>query len=169
MLADNMKGLFAGIFSLLVIVIFVSCQRSTNDSPIDVQAVKAEISTLEDLLGAAITNRDLEGALAYYAEDAQSMPQSQPTLVGKNAIRRSLSGMMNDTSGTKEVMTVVDVWAAGDLAVEVGTFKVLSKNDEVIETGKYMSLFEKRDGKYVCVRDIYNTDDDPYRTTESEE
>ena len=25
-------------------------------------------------------------------------------------------------------------------------------------TSKYMSLFEKRDGKYICIRDIYNND-----------
>ena len=29
---------------------------------------------------------------------------------------------------------------------------------ELVSQGKYMSLFEKRNGKYVCVRDIWNSD-----------
>ncbi len=29
---------------------------------------------------------------------------------------------------------------------------------KVIRTGKYMAIWEKRDGKYICIRDIYNDD-----------
>jgi len=28
----------------------------------------------------------------------------------------------------------------------------------VAASGIYMSIFEKRDGKYVCIRDIWNSD-----------
>ena len=34
----------------------------------------------------------------------------------------------------------------------------LSGNDGTVTTGKYVSVFEKRDGKYICIRDIYNSD-----------
>jgi len=29
---------------------------------------------------------------------------------------------------------------------------------KVISSGKYMAVWEKRNGKFICVRDIYNDD-----------
>lgn len=52
----------------------------------------------------------------------------------------------------------MDVFAAGDLVVETGKCTFKDASGAVIRTGKYLSLFEKRDGKYVCIRDIYNDD-----------
>jgi len=33
-----------------------------------------------------------------------------------------------------------------------------AKDGNVMKTGKYISLFEKLNGKYVCIRDNYNED-----------
>ena len=54
---------------------------------------------------------------------------------------------------------VESIMADGDLLVEAGISTYTAANGEV-STGKYVSVFEKRDGKYVCVRDIWNEDED---------
>ena len=42
--------------------------------------------------------------------------------------------------------------------VEIGSYTVVDSANTPINTGNYMSLFEKRDGKYVCLRDMSASD-----------
>ena len=46
----------------------------------------------------------------------------------------------------------------GNQVVEIGYFKVTDSANTPINTGNYMVLFEKRDGKYVSVRDMSASD-----------
>ena len=46
----------------------------------------------------------------------------------------------------------------GNQVVEVGYFKVVDSTNTTVNKGNYMSLFEKRNGKYVCVRDMSASD-----------
>jgi len=47
----------------------------------------------------------------------------------------------------------------GNQVVEIGYYKVVdSTNNAIINSGNYMSLFVKRDGKYVCLRDMSTSD-----------
>jgi len=50
------------------------------------------------------------------------------------------------------------VYAAGDLVVETGKGTIKDLTGTVVMTSKYMSLFENRNGKYLCIRDCYNND-----------
>ena len=57
---------------------------------------------------------------------------------------------------------MVDVFADGDLAVEAG-HTTITKGGKSEVVGKYVSVFEKRNGEWVCIRDSYNNnseDDD---------
>jgi ketosteroid isomerase-like protein len=129
---------------------------------LDMDAVKAEIQAMEDAYAVAENNKDADGVVAYYADDAQSLAYNAPTDVGKEAIKASiLKGFEEDTMGNTISFQVTGVWAAGDYATETGTSKTVDKDGNVVRTGKYMTLFEKRDGKYVAIRDCYNRDDDP--------
>jgi hypothetical protein len=46
----------------------------------------------------------------------------------------------------------------GNQVVEIGYFKVVDSSNTPINTGNYMVLFEKRNGKYVSVRDMSSSD-----------
>ena len=146
---------------VLLVILFMSCEAPQEEEQIDMEAVRAEITELENNYVKAMNDRDPEALVAYYAEDAHSMPAGSPTLKGKEAILEYSKKIKNDTSGHVESSEVLDVWAAGDIAVETGKYMVKNAEGEVIYQGKYMSLFEKRDGKYVCIRDIWNSDSDP--------
>ena len=58
--------------------------------------------------------------------------------------------------GSKVTFTVNEVDASndGNMVVEFGSYKVVDSTDVVLADGNYMSLFHKKDGKYVCVRDM---------------
>jgi len=154
-----MKNL--SLFTVLAAMLFlaVSCTAPTGDSTVDMESVKAEITAMESAYAEASNANDADGVIVYYADDAQSMHPNMPTLVGKDAIRANLvEEMASDTLKITLSLAVTDLWAAGDIAVETGTYTATNEAGEVVGKGKYMSVFEKRDGKYVCVRDIYNTD-----------
>jgi hypothetical protein len=55
---------------------------------------------------------------------------------------------------TKEVFVSND----GEQVVEIGYYKVTDSTNTPVNTGNYMVLFVKRDGKYVCLRDMSATD-----------
>jgi len=48
------------------------------------------------------------------------------------------------------------------MVVEIGAFKLVDSLNNLINSGNYMSLFEKRNGKYVAVRDM-SASDMPFR------
>ena len=48
----------------------------------------------------------------------------------------------------------------GNMVVEIGHFTVVDSTNTGVNRGNYMSLFEKRDGKYVCIRDMSASDVD---------
>ena len=122
---------------------------------IDLEAVKAEIKAMEDAFAVAENNKDAEAVVAYYADDAQSLAYNAPTEVGKEAILASIKkDYEEDTMDYTISFEVTGVWAGGNYATETGTSKTVDKDGNVVRTGKYMTLFEKRDGKYLCVRDM---------------
>ena len=49
---------------------------------------------------------------------------------------------------------VVDLFAEGNTAIEIGSWTVMNPAGAEVKKGHYMSYLQKRDGKYVCVRDM---------------
>jgi ketosteroid isomerase-like protein len=153
------------LWVLLALFIFVmpSCTQEVESEEqvetIDMEAVKAEIMAMEAAFAVADNAKDVDGVVAYYADDAQSLSNDKPTAVGKEAIKANIAeGFASDTMGYSVSFETTGVWAAGDYATETGTSKTVDKDGNVVQTGKFMTLFEKRDGKYIAIRDIYNRD-----------
>ena len=62
--------------------------------------------------------------------------------------------------GAKIAFAVIDVFPSsdGNQVVEIGSYKMSDVTNIAISSGHYMSLFEKREGKYVCIRDMGASD-----------
>ena len=46
----------------------------------------------------------------------------------------------------------------GEQVVETGTYKVTDSTAAVVNSGNYMTLFVKKDGKYYSLRDMSTSD-----------
>ena len=160
----NMKKLhFLWVLLAPVIFFLSSCKEAPpKESPvveINLYSVRAEIVALENAYSVASNAKDVEGVAAYYSDDAHSLADDEPTWEGKNAIRAGIKRDFDkDTSGYTVTFNTTGVWAGGDFATETGTSTIKDKDGKVVRTGKYMTLFELRDGKYVAIRDIWNDD-----------
>ena len=53
---------------------------------------------------------------------------------------------------------VSDVGQSVDLAWQWGTYRNTDKAGTVVESGKYLTVFERRGGKWKIVRDMWNSD-----------
>ena len=111
---------------------------------------------METAFADAYNNRN-QDAIVYYANDAITYSQNAAALVSKKEIDKS---MMEDIKSFPEGFKLsnttneVHVSSDGNQVVEVGLYKVTDSTNTVIKSGNYISLFEKRDGKYICIRDM---------------
>ena len=157
-----MKNMIVKGLSLSWIISLMFACNAKKEEPvavvIDKEQIKKEIQAKEDSF-AALYNRGEVRDIGYYADDATSFFQNRPPLVGKEAIVTFLKEDINSNSNrisftTNEVFVSND----GNLVVEIGSFKVVDSINTLLNSGNYMSLFEKRNGKYVAVRDMSASD-----------
>ena len=145
-------AILSGIFAL----IFSACNTSADKTvSVDLDKLKPEIQAMEDAYAAAEKAKDADKVVAYYSDDAVSYNRNEEPLSGKEAIKkRAAERLAKDTSGNYNVYKVVDLFAEGNMAVEIGSWTVLNPSGGEVDKGHYMSYFQKRDGKWVCVRDM---------------
>jgi ketosteroid isomerase-like protein len=153
-----MKKLKTNVVLLLstVAFLFASCGKAPEaPKPINMDELKVEIQKLEDAFAAAEKAKDADAVVAYYSDDAISYGRNSEPSVGKAAIREKIAeGLAKDTTGSSNVYKVVDLFAEGDMVVEIGSWTEMDAAGAEVKKGFYMSYFQKRDGKYLCVRDM---------------
>jgi ketosteroid isomerase-like protein len=138
----------------------IACGGKTAEPAvvIDKEQIKKEIQAKEDEFASLYNSGEVRD-IGYYADDAITFFQNTPAVVGKPAIVEFLkSDLVNNTN--KISFKTNEVFVSGDanLVTEIGYFTVVDSTNTPINSGNYMSLFEKRDGKYVCVRDMSASD-----------
>ncbi|MCX6218545.1 DUF4440 domain-containing protein [Spirosoma sp.] len=125
----------------------------------DMAVIKTEIQAIETEWASATTAKDIEKVMALYTDDAIEMADDEPMSVGKDAIRQVLlKSMEARKAGTTVSYETMDVYGDNNVVTEVGKTTVKDAAGKVVSTGKYMGIFEKRDGKFICIRDINNED-----------
>lgn len=150
---------------LAVAALSIACNQK-KEEPVAVVAapdkdqIKTELQAMEDSYAQNMMAKTPE-KIVYYADDAVSYSQNKPPMMGKEAI---LKGMKDDSAGAPKGMKVAfktnDVFPSsdGNQVVEIGSYQVCDSTNVVKFSGNYFSVFEKKDGKYVCVRDIATSD-----------
>jgi uncharacterized protein (TIGR02246 family) len=142
------------VLSILSALVFSACS-TPEAKPIDLEKVKPDIQAMEDAFAAAEKAKDAAGVAAYYSDDAISYSRNEEPLKGKAAIKEKIAQRLaKDTTGNTNVYKVVDLFGEGNLLVEIGSWSVLNPSGTEVDKGHYLSVFQKRDGKYLCIRDM---------------
>lgn len=156
-----LSGLMLGCITPLLFACTDNKQGSGEASNVDKEQIKQEIQAKEDQFASIYNTGELKD-IGYYADDATSFYQGREPLVGKGAIVEFLKSDLEANTNkisfkTKEVFVSND----GNQVVEIGYFTVVDSANNAINSGNYMSLFEKRNGKYVSLRDMSASDMPP--------
>ena len=112
----------------------------------------------------AYNAHDVDAISALYADDAvvsaPGMPSARGAAAIKELFRKDIAGATKagiaNNSGTSD-----EVGVSGDLAWEWNTFTATDKSGKTVERGKYVTVFERRAGKWLIIRDIWNSDGPP--------
>jgi len=155
------KDILKGVLVSSILSLMISCnskEGASTTTAIDKEQIKKEIQAKEDAFAEIYNSGELKN-IGYYADDAQTFFQNRPPLIGREAIvdfyKSGIASKSNKISFTsKDIFISND----GNQVVEIGYFKVVDSTNTPVNTGNYMSLFEKRNGKYVCVRDMSASD-----------
>jgi uncharacterized protein (TIGR02246 family) len=152
------------------VLLFASCQEAekketpaattvTEHAKPDLTQIRAEIVAIENAWAAAQNAKDVNALMALYADDAVSMPDGEPMLTGKAAIQKKQAADFAKPSKYASIaFETMDVYAQGNVVTEVGKTMYKDAAGKTTGGGKYIAVFEKRDGKYLCIREIYNQD-----------
>ena len=131
----------------------------TSTTKPDLASIKAEIQAQENAWAAADNARDAKALATFYSDDAVTLSNNKPMISGKDAILKDIeANLVKRAKGATVSYDVMDVFACDNIATETGKITLKDSTGKVTYTGKYMAVWEKRDGKYVCIRDISNDD-----------
>jgi uncharacterized protein (TIGR02246 family) len=128
---------------------------------VDTAAEEAMLTAATDPWFAAFNAGDAEAVTAHYADDAVVMPPHAPVAKGREAIKAL---MTTDVAATKAAGLVLINGASaagvsGNLGWHQGTYTVKNAAGEIVDSGSYMEAWKKgADGKWLIIRDIWNSD-----------
>jgi ketosteroid isomerase-like protein len=104
---------------------------------------------------------DCDAQNATFAENAVVLPQDQPTVEGRAAIKAACEA--EEATIQDFTLTSLEVDGYGDLAFDRGTWSETIVTEDMEEpltlTGKYLTILRKQaDGSWLVTVDIWNTD-----------
>lgn len=158
--------LLKGITLALLAVTTIACNNKMEApapevaETVDASQIKTQIQDIETTYAAAMNAGKVDD-IVYYASDATSYSQERKPFVGKAAIYKNLKVELTTLPAgfkvaynTQEIFPSID----GSQVVELGSYTTSDASGTVISSGNYMAMFEKRNGKYFCVRDMSLSD-----------
>jgi uncharacterized protein (TIGR02246 family) len=139
----------------------LNCEQQQQPGSDTRAADEAAIRAINPIWFKSYNAGDVNSIVALYAEDAVLNPPGAPAARGHAAIREFLT---KDVAGSAAAGVALngdpttDAGVSGDLGWEWGTFTVTNKSGATVDKGKYVSVYTKKDGKWLIIRDIWNSD-----------
>lgn len=115
---------------------------------------------------AAITQKNIDSLMFFYAEDACLLPTAEPKVEGKAAIKKEWQHIFQipDFSSTS-TLTKIEISNDGSMAYTMGSYLATMQGEDgkqVQEPGKWISIWKKQpDNRWQIIADTYNTDIPP--------
>ncbi|TMG96878.1 MAG: SgcJ/EcaC family oxidoreductase [Betaproteobacteria bacterium] len=146
-------SLFAGLLLLAGYTAAAFAAETSKD--------EAAIRAINPAWVKAYNAGDAKAISGLYAEQAVLLPPGAPAAKGNAAIQAYLAKDMAESAKagfTFSLDVKTDVGTSGDLGWESGTYAVKAKSGASVEIGKYLTVFKKSDGKWLIIRDTWNSD-----------
>ncbi len=117
----------------------------------------SEIGLANQQFMAAFKRGDAAAVAACYSADARLLPPNSPPVTTTDGIRAFWQAVIQ--TGIKEAtLETVEVEKTGEAgAVEEGRYTLLGATGDVLDTGKYVVIWQKDGGAWKLHRDIWNS------------
>jgi ketosteroid isomerase-like protein len=147
---------------LLTLSLWLCCgcqQHSADTRAQDERAIRdADAATLKSAQA-----KDIDGAVANYADDASWLPPNSPMVTGKSQIRTGWARLINSPGFNIDwQINKLEIASAGDLAYTIYTYGLDlqgASGKPISDRGKDMAIWKKQlDGTWKMVADTFNSD-----------
>ena len=148
------------LIGLPLALVFTVGRSSAAEPSKEVAAIQA----VDAVFVKAYNSGDVDTVVAQYADHAVLQPPGAPAAEGKSAIHTFFA--TDIPAAAKEgAQFVLNPGAqggfSGDLGWSSGTFVIKGNGGQVLDKGKYLSVYRKIGGKWLYVRDTWNSDGAP--------
>ena len=152
----KVSRIVVGVIALLTSMAGVAYAASPSAEE---AAIRAQTTSWEK----AYNSADAKALAALYADDALLLPPGVAGARGRAAIQEFFAKDVAASKAAGAVFTLnpkTDVGVSRNMGWESGTYKVTVKG-AVVETGKFLSVSRKQNGKWLYIRDTWNADAPP--------
>jgi uncharacterized protein (TIGR02246 family) len=140
--------------------VLVSGCSAQAPAPVDTSADEAALKAITQTWLNSYNAGDADTIAPLYAEDAVLMPPHAPVARGRAAIREFVAkdSAGAKSAGVKLVPGPETAGVNGDWGWNSGSYTVQDASGKTVDSGSYLSVSHKVDGKWLYVRDTYNSD-----------
>jgi uncharacterized protein (TIGR02246 family) len=140
-----------------------TAERMEMATATELEAVTAAMDEVRTAFTEAFTAGDASKLAGLFADDAIRLAPNSPMVKGRTAIEEALKALFEETAARELTLNGVDRGASGDLAYEIGTYKLrLERTGEappVEDEGKYIVLLKRgADGTWKVQAEMFNSD-----------
>jgi uncharacterized protein (TIGR02246 family) len=124
-------------------------------------ADEAEIRAVSLAWKEAFNTGDTAAVLELYADDAVLAAPGVPAVLGKAAIGdyfRQTMAVFKAAGLIVEDAPIGELRASGDLGFQWMRYRIVATSGAVVDAGKLLTLFHRRNGKWLIVGDTWNSD-----------
>ena len=143
-----------------IIVFAATGTQACADPAAEMKAIIAIDQTWEK----AYNGRDADMIAGLYDMNAVLLPPGTPAVKGRAAIKAFFAKDVA-TSAKDGIVFVLGPNPAsgvsGDMGWASGTYLAKDKSGNILDAGKYLSISRKKDGKWLYLRDTWNSDGPP--------
>lgn len=124
--------------------------------------VKTAIDAANQKFMDALAAKDSTSVASMYSSEARLLPPNEAPVEGRDNIKNFWQGFID--GGLIAKLVTDEVHTMGDMAAEVGTFKIETADGKEIDNGKYIVLWIKENGKWKLHRDMWSSNNLPPAT-----
>lgn len=147
----------------LIISALLASSCAPPTAPDTRAADEAAIRALDEQWSATAAKNDLDGTVAFYADDAVLLPPNAPIAKDQKSIRESWAGLLGPNAAVSWKVSKVEVAKSGEIGYLYGTYQLSIKDPKggpaMNDAGKLLEVWKRQsDGKWKCIVDTYNSD-----------
>jgi len=152
-----MRSLAPRVATACVVVLLGTTVLSAQSKPAaGACSVRAAIEAGNKKFSEGAAKKDARLIAAAYTADGEAFPPNSDVVKGRAALQKMWQSVLDSGIAGIELGTT-EVEAAGDIAYEVGTYVMKTKDGKVADRGKYCVVWKKSGGEWLLHRDIWST------------
>lgn len=134
----------------------VSAERGPETTTVGTDNAEAAVRALSNQFEEQFKKGDAAAIAAFYSPEGLVMPPNSDFIKGAHAIASMWDEAIR--AGVKELgLKIGDVTGSGDYQVETGTYEMKDASNNLVDKGKFLSVWKRENGQWKVFRDIWNT------------